>query len=102
MKFAVIRTGGKQYLVHESEELYVDRLPGEVDSAIELERLAEGDDEKNTITLGKPVLKAPVKATIVESIRGDKLRVARFKAKVRFRKVTGFRQELTKIKISSL
>lgn len=102
MKFAVVRTGGKQYLVRESDELYVDRLPGEVDSALELEKLAEGDDEKHTITLGKPVLKDSVKATIVENIKGDKLRVARFKAKVRSRKVTGFRQFLTKVKIVSL
>lgn len=102
MKFAVVRTGGKQYLVRESDELYVDRVPGEVDSALELEKLAEGDDEKHTITLGKPVLKDSVKATIVENIKGDKLRVARFKAKVRSRKVTGFRQFLTKVKIVSL
>ncbi len=102
MKFAVIKTGGKQYLVKENDEIVIDTLNVELDSEVTFETLAEGDDEKSDITLGKPFLKTSVKGKVVENFRGDKIRVARFKAKVRSRKVRGFRQALTKVKIVSI
>lgn len=102
MKFAVIKSGGKQYLVYENTELYVDKLSAEKDSGVEFETLALGDDEKNTIEIGMPTLKTQVKATVVESIKGDKVVTARFKAKARYRKVKGFRPQLTKVKIVSI
>lgn len=43
-----------------------------------------------------------VKATVVEHTKGDKIRVAKFKAKSRYRRVTGHRQSLTKVKIDSI
>lgn len=49
-----------------------------------------------------PTLKTQVKATVVESIKGDKVVTARFKAKARYRKVKGFRPQLTKVKIVSI
>lgn len=101
MKFAVIKTGGKQYLVQENQELVVDRLLTE-EKQVDLETLALGDSEKDTLDMGTPLLKTMVKAEIVEHIKGDKVRVMRFKAKVRYRKTKGFRAHLTKIKIISL
>jgi large subunit ribosomal protein L21 len=102
MKFAVIRAGGKQYIVSENEEVVVDNLNQDVNSEVEFERLAEGDLEKETITLGNPVLKAPVKGTLLENLKGEKIRVARYKAKTRYRKVTGFRPMLSRVKIVSI
>lgn len=102
MKFAVIKTGGKQYVVSENDEITVDYLKQDENSEIEFEKLAEGDFEKETISVGTPTLKTKVKATIVENMKGDKLRVARFKAKTRYRKVTGFRPMLSKVKITSI
>lgn len=102
MKFAVIKTGGKQYVVSENDEITVDHLKQDANSIVEFEKLAEGDLEKETINLGKPSLKTKVKGTIVENLKGDKLRVARFKAKTRYRKVTGFRPMLTRVKITSI
>lgn len=102
MKFAVIKTGGKQYVVSENDEVVVDNLNQEVDADIEFEKLAEGDSEAETITLGTPVLATPVKGKVVENMKGDKIRVARFKAKTRYRKVTGFRPMLSRVKIVSL
>ncbi len=101
LKSAVIQTGGKQYLVKENDELYVDRLAGEKDSEIELETLAVITDGE-TIELGNPLLAAAAKVKILEHQKADKIRVARFKSKVRYRKVKGFRHRLTKIKIIKL
>ncbi len=98
-KFAVVKTGGKQYLVKENEQIVVDRLAVKQEEKVELEKLAQFDDDKLSLQLGKPALKEKLTATVVEHLKGDKIRVAKFKAKVRYRKVRGFRSRLTKIKI---
>lgn len=97
-KFAVIKTGGKQYLVKESDELVVDKLALEVGKTAALETLAIFKDDGD-IKLGDPLLKFTTEVEILENIKGDKVRIARFKSKVRYRKVRGFRQHLSKIKI---
>ena len=102
MKFAVIQTGGKQYVVSENSELTVDHINQEAGSTVEFVKLAEGDDEKNTIELGTPELSTKVKGTVMDTLKGDKIRVARYKSKTRFSKVTGFRPMLSKIKITAL
>lgn len=99
-KMAVVKTGGKQYLVHENDELVVDRLEGEKDAKIELEMLALLDEE--AVKVGTPLLSEKAAATIVENLKGDKIRVAKFKSKVRFRKVRGFRSQLSRIKITRI
>ena len=98
MKMAVIKTGGKQYLVKEKEEIFVDRLSYKKGKKIELETLLIFDNKK-IIELGKPITKTKVVAEVVENLKADKIRVAKFKAKGRYRKVRGYRHQLTKIKI---
>lgn len=100
-KIAVIRTGGKQYLVKENDEILVQNTSGKEKDTIELETLAVFDGE-DKVSLGNPLLPTSAKAVIVENVKGGKVRVARFKAKVRYRKVNGFRPQLTKIKIVSI
>lgn len=99
MKHAVIKTGGKQYLIKENDEIYVDRLPHKVNDEVEFDTLAGGDFDTETIELGTPFIPSKVKGKIVENLKGDKLRIIRFKSKVRYRKRKGFRPHLTKIKI---
>ncbi len=102
MKFAVIRTGGKQYLVHENDEIYVEHLKRDAGAELEFDTLASGNEEKNTVELGTPLLSKKVKAQVVENVKGEKIRVARFRAKSRYRKVKGFRAKLSKVKIVSI
>lgn len=99
---AIIKAGGKQYVVKESDEIVVDRLNGDADQDIELETLALFDDTDASFEVGDPSLKKTVKAKILESGKGEKIRVARFKSKVRYRRVKGFRPQLTKIKILTI
>ncbi len=101
MNFAVIRTGGKQYLVKEGETLAVETLPKKAGEKIELEVMlvAAGDDVK----VGKPAVKgAKVSAEVLEHGKGDKVRVVKFHRKARFKKVYGHRQPFTKIKIDKI
>lgn len=97
--YAVVKTGGKQYLVKENDEIVVDRIDRKENDEIELPALASFDNGNGKVELGNPQLKKTVKAKVVSQLKGDKIRVAKFKAKVRYRKVKGFRAQLTKIKI---
>lgn len=98
MEYAIIRTGGKQYKVSKDSIIEVERLPykpGEKFSLDVLLRVADG-----SVKLGKPKVNGiTVKATVLEHLKGEKLRIAKFKAKSKYRRVTGHRQYLTKIKI---
>jgi len=102
-KIAVIKTGGKQYVVKEGDELVVNHLSSKKEEVIELPVLAMIDLEKENVEIGKPLLEKTVKARVlIDNLKGEKIRVARFKAKVRYRRVKGFRPTLTKIKIESM
>lgn len=98
-KAAIIRTGGKQFLVRENDVIYVQKLDTKENDKIEFETLATFDEEAGSLDMGAPALKSTVAAEVVAQVKGEKVRVAKFKAKVRFRRVNGFRAQLTKVKI---
>jgi len=97
--YRVVKTGGKQYLVKDGMEITVDLIESEKGKKVELETLLKFDDEGKTFELGAPFLKDKVTAEVVDNVLGEKIRIARFKAKSRERKVRGFRSKLTKLKI---
>lgn len=98
---AVVKISGKQYLVSEKESLLVDLLP-EGTKELTLDALLVIDGDK--IKVGTPTVKgSSVKAKVVEAeIKGNKLRVIRYKSKKRVHKETGHRQKYTKIEITSI
>lgn len=100
-KIAVIKTGGKQYLAKAQEVLVVDKLPFEKDQEVELEAVAVFDPEGD-VEVGMPLLTQKIKVKIIDHVLGDKVRVSRFKAKVRHRRVIGFRPKYTQIQILSI
>lgn len=97
---AVVRVGGKQYVVAEKESLLVDRLPdGTKELTLEPLMVFDGKD----VQIGAPaVASVKIKATVTEpEVKGEKLRVIRFKAKKRVHKETGHRQQYSRITIGS-
>jgi large subunit ribosomal protein L21 len=99
MSYAVIKTGGKQYRVEEGQTLLVERLPDEPGSTVELAPLLLAGDGEASFDASKL---APVKAEIVGHERGEKLRVFKFKPKRGYRRRTGHRQELTRLRITKI
>ena len=101
MKKAVIKVGGKQFIVGEKETLLVDLLPqGTKELELDALMLINGDK----VEVGTPVVKGvKVSAKVVdELVKGEKIRVSRYKAKKRVHKENGHRQKYTKIEIASI
>ncbi len=101
MKKAIVKIGGKQYLVAEKETLLVDLLQEGI-KELKLDALLVTDGKKTTV--GTPTVKgAKVVAKVVEElVKGDKIRVIRYKAKKRVHKENGHRQKYTRIQIESI
>ncbi len=96
---AVITSGGKQYLVKPDQILDLE-LIGDV-KKLEFEPLMVIDGEK--VSVGAPTVKgAKVTAEIIGEVKGDKLKIMRFKAKKRVKRLTGHRQHYTQVKISKI
>lgn len=102
MKYAVIKTGGKQYKVSEGDVIEVERLITKPNQEFSFENvlLYSSDD---LLKIGKPLVDGiSVKAKVLEQKRGEKIRVSKFKAKARYRRTTGHRQELSKVLIEQI
>lgn len=100
--YAVIKTGGKQYKVHEEQVLKVEKLDGAKDSQIEFDDVLMYSNGE-TITLGNPqVENASVKAQIIGQERGKKQIVFKYKRRKGYRRMKGHRQHYTEIKIESI
>jgi len=99
MKLAVIKTGGKQYLVQEGTVLDIEKLPGEAGAEIKFtEVLMVANDD--SVTLGTPlVADMVVTGQVVEQFREDKILVSKIKRRKRYRRKAGHRQEKTRVKI---
>lgn len=98
---AVVKISGKQYLVAEKETLMVDLLP-EGTKELTLDALLTIDGDKTTV--GTPTVKGvKVVAKVTEElVKGEKIRVIRYKAKKRVHKENGHRQKYTTIQITSI
>jgi large subunit ribosomal protein L21 len=101
--YAIVETGGKQYRVKPGDTVAVERLAGEPGETLDLDRvlLVAGNDDKARV--GSPGIEgAVVRAEVVEQFRGQKIIVFRYKSKVRYRRKTGHRQSLTRLRITDI
>lgn len=99
--YAILSHGGRQYRVSAGDRLVVDRLEAEVGSVVALEPilLTSGDGEAS---LGKDLDGMRVAVTVVAHTRGRKLRIFKYKAKKRSRKMAGYRSDLTELRVESI
>lgn len=99
---AVIRTGGKQYLVKPGQKIKVEKLNAPEGSDVVFDEvLLKG--EGATVEVGDPILKnAAVKAHVLAQKRAKKIVVFRYHAKTRYRKKQGHRQPYSEVKITAI
>ncbi len=102
MEYAIIKTGGKQYKVSKGQIIEVERLNTKPGEKFDFEDVLL-HVTKEASKLGKPkVVGVKVNATVLGHLKGEKLRISKFKAKSKYRRVTGHRQYLTQVKINGI
>ena len=98
--YAIVKTGGKQYRVEKGQTLLVERLRADEGATVQLEPILFRSDK--TVFDADGLKKVKVSAKVVGHERGPKLRVFKFKPKRGYRRRTGHRQELTRIRITGI
>ena len=98
---AIIRTGGKQYIVKPGDKLKVEKLLKEVGEEFSFTDvlLAEKD---NKVEVGTPLVKAEVMAKVLSHGKGDKVIIYKYKPKKRESRKVGHRQPYTEIEITGV
>ena len=101
--YAIIRTGGKQYRVAEGETIYVESLTAPVGESVTLGEVLMVGGEGDQAKVGAPFLSgAKVAATVMESGRGEKIRVFKYKKRKHYRRTRGHRQGYTALRIDRI
>ena len=98
--YAIVKTGGKQYRVERGQTLLVERLPVAEGADVALQPMLYRSDEAVFDAAGLANVK--VTAKVVEHVRGEKLRVFKFKPKRGYKRRTGHRQELTRLEVTEI
>ncbi len=102
VKLAVIRTGGKQYLVSEGEYLEVEKLDLEEGAKFVIDDILLVIDGDKTLVGQPTVTGAKADVTVLAQTKADKQIIFKYKAKKNYRVKTGHRQKLTKIQIEKI
>ena len=100
--YAILETGGKQYKVAVGDTIDVERLPIQAGDKVELDRVLMVQDGDKT-KVGTPLVKgAKVVATVVGPVKGPKIRILKYKPRIRYRRTSGHRQNYTRLSIDKI
>jgi large subunit ribosomal protein L21 len=96
---AVIKTGGKQYLVKKGDKVKIEKLEGNIGDKITFSEVLFLGDEKG-VKVGTPFIKdAKIEGKILKQGKGKKVTGVKHKAKKRYKMKFGHRQEITEVEI---
>ena len=98
--YAIVKTGGKQYRVERGQRLLIERLAVEEGANVALEPILYRSDEAVFDKAG--LERVQVTAKVLAHVRGEKLRVFKFKPKRGYKRRTGHRQDLTQIEVTEI
>jgi large subunit ribosomal protein L21 len=95
--YAIISLGGKQYRVQEGERLLVDRVKTDEGKTFHPEILFTGGDGKANL---KP--RVQVTAKVLGHVKGEKIRIGKYRRRTGYRRHTGYRSSLSEIEITAI
>ena len=99
---AVIRTGGKQYIVKPGDVIDIEKISGEAGDTVNFEEVLLVTNDDST-QIGKPIVdNAKVEGKILSQKKGDKIIVFKFKRRKGYRRKAGHRQKLTSVEITGI
>jgi len=99
MALAVIKTGGKQYLVSPGDKIKIEKIEGKEGKEIIFKDVLLLE-KQNKLEIGTPIVKgAKVIGKVLRQGRGEKVIVFKYKPKTRYKKKLGHRQPFTEVEI---
>jgi large subunit ribosomal protein L21 len=103
MAYAIIEMGGKQYRVEKGDSVLVDRVPEDEGAKLSPRALLySGDGEGQTVFESADLDKVKIEAVVAEHLKGEKIRVFKYRPKKRYRKTQGHRSHLSRIEIRDI
>jgi large subunit ribosomal protein L21 len=99
--YAIIQMGGKQYRVQKGDSVLVDRVPEKEGAKVAPPVLCYGGDG-DAVFEGAELGKVKVDAVVTEHVKGEKIRVYKYRPKKRYRKTQGYRSSLSRIEIRDI
>ncbi len=100
--YAILQTGGKQYVASPGEVIRVEKLAGEPGDAVEFDQVLTVSQDDGSVLSGSAVDGAKVTGVIDEQGRGKKVIVFKFKRRKMYRRRRGHRQDFTAVKIENI
>lgn len=98
--YAIVQTGGKQYMVKEGDVLKVERLKAQEGETVDFDVLAISDN--GSLKAADDVSSLKVTGKVIENGKSKKVIVFKYKAKKDYRRKKGHRQPFTKVEITSI
>jgi len=99
--YAIIAAGGKQYRVSQGDVIYIDKVNQEDNSTISFDVLMVGGEGKTLV--GTPTVSgAKVEGKVVSQVKGEKIRIYKYKSKKNYHRRAGHRQPYTKVEITAV
>jgi large subunit ribosomal protein L21 len=99
--YAIVESGGKQYRVEKGGSLLVDRLSDDEGAKVNLRPVMYRADKQIVLEAGE-LEKVKVEAKVAEHLRGDKIRIFKYKPKKGYRRRAGHRSELTRLEVTDV
>jgi len=99
MPYAVIKSGGKQFVVQEGQTIRVPSIQAEPGGSVELPALLTSSDGTK---IGTPLVDAKVSATVLEHGRKQKMIVFKKKRRKQYKRTIGHRQGYSTVRIDSI
>lgn len=100
--YAIVEIGGHQYKVAENDVLFVDKQNAD-DKKLTFDKVLLIKDDNGNVNVGTPVVKdAEVSATILDTVKADKVLVFKKKRRKGYQKLNGHRQVMSQIQIESI
>ena len=99
--YAIIAAGGRQYRVSQGDVIYIDKVNQEAGSAVSFDVPMIGGE--GDVKVGNPVLEgAKAEGKVVAQVKGEKIRVYKYKSKKNYHRTQGHRQPYTKVEITAI
>ena len=99
--YAIIATGGKQYRVSQGDVIFIEKIEKDVDSTVDFDVLMLGGE--GDVKVGNPTIAgAKVEGKVVAQVKGEKIRIYKYKSKKNYHRRAGHRQPYTKVEITAV